>query len=59
VKGGRNLDIFAGKISYDFGLTDAMWRRAASSRVFGNLVVRNASPEDIFIMKLIARVVIN
>jgi hypothetical protein len=54
VKGGRNLDIFAGKISYDFGLTDAMWRRAGMSRVFGNLVVRNASPEDIFIMKLIA-----
>jgi hypothetical protein len=54
VKGKRNLDIFAGKISYDFGLNEAMWLRAARSRAFGNLEVRHASLEDIFIMKLIA-----
>ena len=31
VKGGRNLDIFAGRISYDFGLSEAMWQRASES----------------------------
>ena len=31
-----------------------MWQRAARIRPFGNLVVRDASIEDIFIMKLIA-----
>ena len=54
VKGEHNLDIFAGRISYDFGLSEAMWQRAAQPRSFGSLVVRNASPEDIFVMKLIA-----
>jgi hypothetical protein len=54
VKDGRNLDIFAGRISYDFGLSESMWQRAARSRSFGNLVIRDASLEDIFIMKLIA-----
>ena len=54
VKGKRNLDIFAGKISYDFGLNEAMWLRAVRSRTFGNLEVRDASSEDILIMKLIA-----
>jgi hypothetical protein len=54
VKGGRNLDIFAKRISYDFVLSEAMWRRAVRSRSFGNLVIRDASIEDIFIMKLIA-----
>lgn len=54
VKGGRSLDIFAGRISYDFGLSDAMWQRALRSRSFGMLVIRDASLEDIFIMKLIA-----
>lgn len=28
VKGEHNLDIFAGQISYDFGLSEAMWQRA-------------------------------
>jgi hypothetical protein len=54
VKGGRNLDIFAGRISYDFGLSEAMWQRAIKSRSFGSLVIRDASLEDIFVMKLIA-----
>ena len=54
VKGGRNLDIFAGRISYDFDLSEAMWQRAKRVRSFGSLVVRDASMEDIFIMKLIA-----
>jgi hypothetical protein len=54
VKGGRNLDIFAERISYDFGLSDAMWQRATKIRSFGNLIIREASIEDIFIMKMIA-----
>lgn len=54
VKGGRNLDIFAEQISYDFRLSEAMWQRATKIRSFGNLVIRDASREDIFIMKLIA-----
>jgi hypothetical protein len=54
VKGGRNLDIFARSISYDFGLSEAMWQRATKIRSFGSLVIRDASLEDIFIMKLIA-----
>jgi len=54
VKGGRNLDIFAERISYNFCLSDAMWQRASRTRSFGNLTVRDASMEDIFIMKLIA-----
>ncbi|TFH50948.1 MAG: hypothetical protein E4G89_02470 [Methanothrix sp.] len=54
VKGGCNLDIFAGRISYDFDLSEAMWQRATRIKSFGSLVVRDASLEDIFIMKLIA-----
>jgi hypothetical protein len=54
VKGGRNLDVFAERISYDFGLSEAMWQRAVKSRPFGSLVIRDASLEDVFIMKLIA-----
>lgn len=54
VKGGRNLDIFAERISYDFNLSEAMWQRATKIRYFGNLVIRDASIEDILIMKLIA-----
>ncbi len=54
VKGGRNLDIFAERISYNFNLSEAMWQRATKIRFFGHLVIRNASLEDIFIMKLIA-----
>ncbi|MCK9442768.1 MAG: BRCT domain-containing protein [Methanothrix sp.] len=54
VKGGRNLDIFAERISYDFDLSESMWQRATRIRSFGSLMVRDASLEDIFIMKLIA-----
>ena len=54
VKGGLNLDVFAERISYDFDLSEAMWQRATRIRSFGSLVVRDASLEDIFIMKLIA-----
>ena len=54
VKGKRNLDVFAGRISYDFELSEPMWPRATVSRAFGDLVVRDASREDILIMKLIA-----
>jgi len=54
VKGGRNLDVFAQRISYDFDLSEAMWQRAKRIRSFGSLVIRDASLEDIFIMKLIA-----
>ena len=54
IKGGHTLDVFAGKISYDFGLSKAMWERAREPRALGNADLRYASPEDIFIMKLIA-----
>ena len=54
VKGGRNLDIFAGRISYDFCLSEAMWQRAIKYRSFGMLVIRDVALEDIFVMKLIA-----
>jgi len=54
VKGGHTLDVFAGKISYDFGISKTMWERARKPRAFGNADLRYASPEDIFIMKLIA-----
>lgn len=54
VKGGHNLDIFANRISYDFGLSESIWHRAIKSRSFGLLEIRDASPEDIFVMKLIA-----
>src|SRR5512137_483874 len=54
VKGGCNLDVFAERISYDFGLSETMWQRATRIRSFGGLVIRDASLEDIFIMKLIA-----
>ncbi len=54
VKGKRNLDVFAGRISYDFELSEPMWQRAIVSRTFGDLVVRDASREYILVMKLIA-----
>lgn len=54
IKGGHTLDVFAGKISYDFGLSETMWARARKLRSFGNADLRYASPEDIFVMKLIA-----
>jgi hypothetical protein len=53
VKGMRNLDVFAGRISYDFELSEPMWQRAIVSRTFGDLVVRDASREDIFVMTYI------
>ena len=37
-EGGRNLDIFAGQISYDFDLSEDMWQRATRIRSFGSLV---------------------
>lgn len=54
VKGMRNLDVFACRISYDFELSEPMWQRAIVSRTFGDLVVKDASREDILVMKLIA-----
>lgn len=54
IKGGHTLDVFAGKISYDFQLSETMWARARKLRAFGNADLRYASPEDIFVMKLIA-----
>ena len=54
MKGRHNLDIFAGKISYDFELSEAMWDRAIKSNTFGMIEMRYTSLEDIFIMKLIA-----
>jgi hypothetical protein len=54
IKGGRTLDVFAGRISYDFGLSDAMWKRARKIKSFYMAEVRYASLGDIFIMKLIA-----
>jgi Nucleotidyltransferase of unknown function (DUF6036) len=53
VKGARNLDIFAGRISCDFSLSDTMWKRCIRSRYFGKLVIWDASLGDVFIMKLI------
>ncbi|HOL44786.1 MAG: hypothetical protein QHG98_09415 [Methanothrix sp.] len=54
MRGGHVLDVFAGSISSGFGLSDGMWRRSTLRKVFGKADVRYASPEDIFIMKLIA-----
>ena len=54
VKGMRNLDVFAGMISYDFELSVPMWQRSIVTRTFGDLIVRNASREDVLVMKLIA-----
>jgi hypothetical protein len=41
-------------ISYDFGLSEAMWSRGRSSRTLGKTEMRYAALEDIFILKLIA-----
>jgi predicted nucleotidyltransferase len=54
VKGGHTLDIFGGRISYDFGLSEAMWSRGRSARTLGKTEMRYAALEDIFILKLIA-----
>jgi len=35
IKGGHTLDIFAGRISYDFGLSEAMWQRGKKTRLLG------------------------
>ena len=55
IKGGHTLDIFAGRISYDFGLSEAMWQRGKKNQVSsGRLEMRYAAVEDIFSLKLIA-----
>jgi len=54
VKGGHTLDIFAGRISYDFSLSETIWRRGRNTRTIGKAEMRYAALEDIFILKLIA-----
>jgi len=54
VKGGHTLDIFAGRISYDFKLSEAMWQRGRRIQTLGNADIRYAALEDVFILKLIA-----
>jgi hypothetical protein len=54
VKGGHTLDIFAGRVSYDFGLSETMWKRGRKLRILGKAETRYAAVEDIFILKLIA-----
>lgn len=54
VKGGHTLDIFAGRISYDFGLSESMWQRGRTTSLLGKAEMRYAAVEDIFSLKLIA-----
>jgi len=54
IKGGHTLDIFAGRVSYDFGLSEAMWQRGKTTRTLGKAEIRYAAVEDIIILKLIA-----
>ena len=54
VKGGHTLDIFAGRISYDFGLSESMWQRGKKTRLLGKADIRYGAVEDIFSLKLIA-----
>ena len=54
IKGGHTLDIFAGRISCDFGLTESMWQRGRTTRILGKAETRYAAVEDIFSLKLIA-----
>lgn len=54
VKGGHALDIFAGRVSYDFGLSETIWERGRKTRILGKAEMRYAAVEDIFILKLIA-----
>jgi hypothetical protein len=54
IKGGHTLDIFAGRISYDFGLSETMWERGKTVKILGKAEMRFAAVEDIFILKLIA-----
>ena len=54
IKGGHTLDIFAGRVSYDFGLSETMWQRGKRTPPLGKAVMRYAAVEDIFALKLIA-----
>lgn len=54
VKGSLTLNIFAGRISYDFGLSEAVLSRRRNTKTFGKAEMIYAAPEDIFILKLIA-----
>ena len=54
IKGGHTLDIFAGRISYDFGLSETMWQRGRETQILGKAEMRYAALEDIFSLKLIA-----
>jgi hypothetical protein len=54
VKGGHTLDIFAGRISYDFELSEGMWQRGRTTHLLGKAEIRYAAVEDIFSLKLIA-----
>ena len=54
IKGGHTLDIFAGRVSCDFGLSKPMWGRGRKTRILGKAEMRFAGAEDIFILKLIA-----
>ena len=48
VKGGHTLYIFAGRISYDFGLSETMWERGKAAKILGKAEMRSAAVEDIF-----------
>lgn len=54
IKGGHTLDIFAGRVSYDFGLSETMWQRGKRTPPLGKAETRYAAVEDIFTLKLIA-----
>ena len=54
IKGEHTLDIFAGRVSYDFGLSETMWQRGKATRILGKAEMRYAAHEDIFSLKLIA-----
>jgi hypothetical protein len=54
LKGRHTLDIFAARISYDFGLSEPIWMRGRKTCILGKAEMRYAAMEDIFILKLIA-----
>jgi len=54
IKGEHTLDIFAGRVSYDFGLSEGMWQRGKATRILGKAEMRYAALGDIFSLKLIA-----
>jgi hypothetical protein len=54
VKGGHTLDIFASRVSCDFGLSETIWERGRKTSILGKAEMRYAAVEDIFILKLIA-----